>query len=749
MAKKQRAALICRVSTPQQIKIGLESQVITLKKRAMDDGYEVPDSLIFQEQVSGFDDKDKIRKSLKDLMDAVEEHKVDVCYTYELTRISRNPFHLIDRVKWFTDRLIPMYIYDVDLWTLDRKTKEEIEETTEYIFGAATYGKVEAEKMKNRTMRARNLVAKEGLYVGHLSDGYCVVQTERGKEIKPDDERKEVIKKIFDLYEQGNTVDRIAEYLNINNIPTASKYRFHSPKFKGYQETYRKKSTDVPINRDDTKWQGSVVCSYLRNKWYIGERMYKDNPLSHDPIITTEQWSIVSTLLEENSQNFRSRRESQKHIYLLSRLIFCGKCGKRMYGHYTGLNNHYFCSSVEEGIKCGLRGVCKENIEAAIAMAIKTKGWFELMGNKDGVVEKFFKLDPKEEKRIKKEIDNNKQLISICDKQIEENKTNYEEAIRQSVLYKDNKSRVEALEKVITGLEEEKSSLENKKIRLIQKNLINAKKINIQSNVKNILDRMLYEENLHTLKDLFHAVIEKVLVYNLTASINMIRVYFIDSQVCDFIYAYRLLKENIIFIRDTPFIRDLFHYDEKRNAIICKKAPCVICKGKIILYNDYRNKSSNEIKQTYGIEGVDYVVIHDPIIPAKDFVKMRKPLGLLVTPFKRLEEPTEEAKEQDAKYKEWRKKYNTGLPSCVPYVVRNEDYEEISIRRKHLYNRKNKIKKHKKLSEAEKTKRMAEIDEELALLSAKVKYLNRDEAVKEYKRKQQEELERIASEPLD
>ena len=85
MAKKQRAALICRVSTPRQIKLGLESQVAVLKRCAIQDGYEVPDSLIFQEQISGLDAKKPIRKSLQDLMDAVEEHKVDVCYTYELT----------------------------------------------------------------------------------------------------------------------------------------------------------------------------------------------------------------------------------------------------------------------------------------------------------------------------------------------------------------------------------------------------------------------------------------------------------------------------------------------------------------------------------------------------------------------------------------------------------------------------------------------------------------------------------------
>ena len=346
MAKKQYAALLARVSTPQQIKIGLESQVAVLKRRAIDDGYDVPNELIFQEQISGLDANKPIRKSLQDLMDAVEEHRVDVCYIYEWTRISRDPFNLVKHVKWFNEHQIPLYIYDADKWTLDRKTKEVIEKTTDYLFNAATYGKNEAEKMRERTMRGRRKVAEEGLYVGHLSDGFCVVQTERGKEIRIDEDRKEVIQRIFDLYIQGYTIDRIAETLNTESIPTANSYRLNSPKFKGYNQTYHRKGSDVPINRTDVKWQGSTISNYLRNKWYVGERVYDKKTYSIDPIITREQWNIAKAMLEENAISFRSRKESSKHLYLLSGLFYCGKCGRKMYGHYTGLNNHYYCSSI-------------------------------------------------------------------------------------------------------------------------------------------------------------------------------------------------------------------------------------------------------------------------------------------------------------------------------------------------------------------------------------------------------------------
>lgn len=729
MAKKQRAALICRVSTPQQIKLGLESQVAVLKRRAIKDGYEVPDSLIFQEQISGLDAKKDIRKSLKDLMDAVEEKKVDVCYTYELTRISRDPYNLVERVKWFSDRMIPMYIYDAELWTLDRKTKEEVEETTEYIFGAATYGKVEAKKMKMRTMRARNEVAKEGLYVGHLSDGYCVVETERGKEIRIDEDRRKVIERIFDLYVKGNSISKITEILNTEGVPTASKYRFNSPKFKGYQETFHRKGSEVPLSRIDAKWQYAVVSQYLRNKWYVGERQYNKATYYIEPIIKAEQWSVVSAMLQENNVSFRSKKESTTHTYLLSRLIYCGKCGKRMYGHYTGLNNHYYCSSLDESVKCGLKGVNKENIEAAVAIAVKKKGSFDIIGGKEGVVGGFFKLSPQEEKKIKEEIKTNNTLIDEYDKKSDELDRNYAEAVKQTVLHANDKKRVAIYESMIRDIEDERANIDNKKLRLTQKNILNSKKLNAKSNVDKILQRLVEENNLSTLKELFLSVIEKVIVYNLTNIINVIRVRFIDGQYEDFIYSYPLMKQRIIIITN-----GLVQYDEKENALKCKEAPCVLTYGKDISYDDFIKMPADKKKKEYGVEGKDYFVIPTEIVSAKEIIRCLRNDDAVAIPFERLELLSDKGKEQNAKYKLWRKKYNTGLPTCVPYVVKDETYKGISIQRKHLYNRKNKIKMHKKLSVEEKEMRMAEIDKELALLKAKVRYMNREEAVREYRK---------------
>ncbi|WP_028912171.1 recombinase family protein [Prevotella sp. MA2016] len=736
MAKKQRAALLARVSTPQQIKLGLESQVAVLKKQAIEDGYEVPNELIFQEQISGLDANKPIRKSLQDLMDAVEAHKVDVCYIFEWTRISRNPYNLIDRVRWFNDHKIPIFIKDIDSWTLDRVTKEEITKTKDYLFGAATYGEKEAEKMRIRTMRGRNEAAQKGLYVGHLSDGYYVVETEKGKEIKVDNSRRGVIERIFNLYEHGYSTDKIAEILNLEGVPTASKYRLHSPLFKGYQETYRKKSTDVPISRDKTKWQGAVIAAYLNNRWYIGERQYNKQSYSIDPIVKKEQWGLVSSMLEDNKANFRSKRESSKHTYLLSRLIYCGKCGKKMYGHYTGLNNHYYCSSYDEGGKCGLRGVNKENIEAIVALATKARGILDLYDGSQSAVGDFFDLNPKVEKKLREEIRINNLHIVEIEKELEKNAIDYKTAIRESISSADNKERKSVYDQIIEELEEEKIKHIKLKEELTQKNILNNKRLNAKSNIGAVIKKVVEEKNLITLRELFLAVIDNIYVYNLTPSIDVIRIRFSDGVTRDWIYAYRLLKQSTISLHDAFNVYDLIYYDEEKNILKCKRGKAVIYHGaNYFPYEDFMKKQPSVIEQM-GKGGVDYFVISDEIVSAKEFVKYCANQPSVAHSFERLEGLSSEAIEQNTKYKKWRKKYNTGLPTCVPYVVKDTTYEEVSKRRKYLYNRKNKIKKHKKLTDDEKKQKMDEIDKELALLSAKVKYMNRDEALREYEKQQ-------------
>ena len=738
MAKKERAALICRVSTAQQIELGLESQVACLKEKAINDGYEVPDDLIFQEQISGLDANKDIRQSLKDLMTAVENHKVDVVYTYELTRISRDPYNLVERVKWFSDRKIPMYIYDAELWTLDRTTKEEIEETTNYVFGAATYGKIEAKKIKKRTMRARDELAKGGWYVGHLSDGYITKLIGVHKKIVIDKDRKGVIERIFDLFVNGKSTDEIAQILNDDGVPTTNKYRLLSPHFN-YNKMYMKGG--IEYERNNVKWQGALIGQILSNKWYIGVRSYKKELYEIPRIITDDVWQKTVEMRTLRSAQFRTHRNKRKHNYLLTNYIFCGKCGRKMYGHTTGQNNHYFCSSYEEGKKCGLRGVCKENIEAIVCKVIKMRAVRNLLHQNNDVSSDYFKLPPQEIDIVKKKIKQLKETIRSEEKAIEKLENRRDNYFSMMADGMDKKRIKKLLEK------DEKEQVEHeKRIGVLLSEIDSTqRRLKAGQDVVKIIKAIENTNDYQSLRQLIEKTIHRVEVYNADQSISLIRMKYLNGKEDTFIYSYPLLKDKFIYLPYITLNKIPISIDIEANSIIIQRGSIAFGNGILLFSEEYPPRTiKKDLCRLYeialsteeNVNDVSKYIWYNKQISIRDFVLNARKSPDFCPQYDRtiFEEDDERRAEQKEKYKEWRKKYNTNLPTCVPYVVKDGNYKEYLEQRKHLYNRKYKVKKNKRLSDEQKAEELERIDEALSLLKAKVRYLSREEAVKEYKK---------------
>ena len=141
----KKAAILARASTNQQ---DTNSQIESLKTCANNFGYEVPKLYIFSENITGMDKFDnEERDSLQNLKQTIDLYKdIDCVFMWELTRLSRNPFFLVDQLRYFNDKKVPIYFYDIEKWTLDKESKIEIDDTTSYIFGAANYGKTELKK---------------------------------------------------------------------------------------------------------------------------------------------------------------------------------------------------------------------------------------------------------------------------------------------------------------------------------------------------------------------------------------------------------------------------------------------------------------------------------------------------------------------------------------------------------------------------------------------------------------------------
>ncbi len=721
MAKKIAYA-IARESSGDKT---LANQFADIRKAAKDLGYEIVQE--FGENISGNIAKyDYANPSFIDDLDiAIKKKKPHAIFCVAMDRITRTP---VMQGKYLMDfsviPQIPIYFTRDKRWTIDPNTKIV---DKDWIDELATEKSAKTERLNivARTTPQREKNGAEGFYIGHLSDGYCVKESwgtyEDGhrrkiKEIIIDDDRKHVIEDIFRWYRNGYSISKIADLLNSDNVLTTNAYRASTPEKFGHRQKYKGRD-GVLRDRNSAKWNGSLVSQILSNPWYKGERTYRGTHLTHHAIITKEEWEEVKALREANKVSFRNKSKASKHTFLLSDLFYCGKCGRKMYGHYTGLNNHYYCSSIDFMEKCGLTGICKENVEAIIHDIIINKALkSQLEDTDDFIITDYFKLDKEKEKEYKERISNNKKIISKSDAEIERlKKSAFDAGLSQS---KSDDPRIkEMYGSIITKFYDDISKEEEKKAKCLLENKEYNRKLLSNSNIKDIIKNTIMDRELLDIKDLFQQAIDNVIIFNTEKRDDVVRIKFKNGKESEFVYCARLLGNKYVLLEEP------FHYDESLCLIVSSIKPSfiVIDDNNLVFFRDKENGIEEERKLLPHLDIKETKCINlENGLTVKDFIKLVRGTNIAI-PFVRLEEETELAKAQREHYQHWRKKYNTGGTKGIePYILHNESYEEINLLRKRLYNKAYKIKNKKKLTEEEKEEKLAEIKRQLDALTVQV-----------------------------
>lgn len=709
----------------------LQNQYDDIKASAKNLGYRIVEYI--GENVSGDvtrdgsgDDSEFINK----LRRSIEESKPDAIFAWYIDRITRTPFKQGAYLDEFSVTLkIPIYFVRSKKWTIN---PENGIIDFEYINEVATDTTPwkEKENIVARTRPRREEVGSEGYYIGHLSDGYRVDVSfgkyEDGKrrvikEIKPDDNRKEVIIKIFSLYLEGKSTNQIASILNAEGVDTTNKYRANHPEMFGYKDTYKPRGSKAILDRNSAKWDGSAVANILKNEWYIGKRTYRGQEHFHEAIITNEQWEKAKSIREE--KEISHSRKSQKNRTLLSGLMYCGKCGSKLYCHHTG-ENHYYCSSSERGDKCGLRGVTKENVEACIYEIITMRAYNAAFEEGKNLFTNFFRLDDSTIKQIKKDIINDKKLIEASKAEISNSKKAILTYMKQQGKYGDNAEMVDKYDSLIVE--------ENKNIHTLDAKIISAE-ARIRKNesrkrsakgIEPILTAIQAKKSLDEVEALFRAVIDEVVVYNADVNCSVIRVKYLNGRYDEFIYAPRLMRTGYILLSPFNDKYKMLCYDESSNLIHALGYPFFYSGGSVMFCSV---DNPEETEREAALFEADGITLHrfDCDFPVETWVKLTRKTKL-EKHYERLEGLSERAILKKTAYKEWRKKYNTGKPTQVPYVLRDANYVEICKERKKLYNKIYKIKNRKRLTDEERSRLIEPIRERLSILAAQVKYIPKD-----------------------
>ncbi|MFC2045700.1 recombinase family protein [Chloroflexota bacterium] len=319
-----KAAIYCRVSTEDQEREGtsLVSQKEACIKKAEELGYNISDEFIILETYSGLSLN---RPKLDQLRQWVRDKQVDAVIAYTLDRLSRDPVHFIilqEELERVGVELI-MVTEDVD--------SSDMGKLIAHIKGFAA--KLEAEKIKERTMRGK----RERIKNGKLPTGRGVLygydyDKERGINVANND--LDTVKMMGQwLIQEGIFLNEVCRRLMEKGIP--------APK-GGY------------------RWSRGTVGRIMRNPVYAGKSYAgqtrtegkkrvrcseTDHILIPDAVnrtaFTWEDWEIIQRQLDRNRE---LSPRNQKLSYLLSGRLFCKSCGRKYCGIPVHGKPYYRCS---------------------------------------------------------------------------------------------------------------------------------------------------------------------------------------------------------------------------------------------------------------------------------------------------------------------------------------------------------------------------------------------------------------------
>ncbi len=437
------------------------------------------------------------RPSFQRMLQDIENSKINTVITKDLSRLSRNSFEANYYIElYFLERNV-RYISILD--NVDTYLKNANNDMIQFkTLINDWYSKDISRKVKSGVWARK----EKGLYLSSRAPyGYNKSKNNKNQ-LVINKEQGEIVKLIFEKFDNGETQKNIADFLKNQKTLAPSSYN------------------DRGILRKNVYNWDSAVGKILRNKVYLGHTeygkrinlSYKSEKVKYMP---RDEWKIVKNTHEpiideelfervQRKLKIRSKTKKKKFDWLLNGLVYCKECGSQMVLKVEYTNSGTIKSKrihCVEGIRKNSKVFCDRKSKGVNEESL-TKIVLINIANKINKIMNTEKLENLVQAQYK---ENNTKMfddtIKNYEKQlvkIENNITSLYEDYRNEILEEDDykrfyKSEIERrndIKRNIIKLQEEKES--KPKLNLEQLQCLISEISNIDSWSKDTLTDLIY-----------------------------------------------------------------------------------------------------------------------------------------------------------------------------------------------------------------------------------------------------------------
>lgn len=313
--KQYRVAAYCRVSTDkEEQENSLENQITYYKSKIENTPNWTLVDIFADFGISGMNDTNRIE--FQRMLEMCNKGKIDLIITKSISRFARNTVDCLMHVRKLKANNIGVIFEKEGINTLDA-----VSET--FLTWFSAFAQAESESLSQNITRGKRMGYKEGkfsfpsgLYGYNRGDGITPV-------IIP--EQAAIVRKIFHMYLEGNSIRGIKKWLNDNNVETA----------KSIGEWSESTVSGILRNekyKGDVLLQKSYTVDYLtqtiaKNKGEVTQYYIENN---HEGVVSREVFDMVQDELQRRASLYSSKNPSRySSEYALTGKVICSECGSK------------------------------------------------------------------------------------------------------------------------------------------------------------------------------------------------------------------------------------------------------------------------------------------------------------------------------------------------------------------------------------------------------------------------------------